>query len=185
MKDKDKEKAYKLVEKQRNLIEIFEMEKYHEDYRNKTIVDKISSILENKRHMTICIACNTNTEYQNSYNPQELMQLTFEKIDICDLVIIDLTEKGVGLGIESGYAYAKGIPIITIAKKGSDISETLEGISEDVLFYSRIEDLEIILGKIIDRLAYLKNPCDYSALPYWKETTFTKPDNIKVYHESE
>ena len=38
---------------------------------------------------------------------------------------------------------------------------------------------------IHNRLAYLKNPCDYSALPYWKETTFTKPDNINVYHESE
>ena len=36
-----------------------------------------------------------------------------------------------------------------------------------------------------NRLAYIKNPCDYSALPYWKETTFTRPDNIKVYHESE
>jgi nucleoside 2-deoxyribosyltransferase len=35
------------------------------------------------------------------------MRLTFEKIDICDLVIIDLTEKSVGLGIEAGYAYAK------------------------------------------------------------------------------
>ena len=29
------------------------------------------------------------------------MKLTFEKIDNCDLVIIDLTEKGVGLGIEA------------------------------------------------------------------------------------
>lgn len=36
-----------------------------------------------------------------------------------------------------------------------------------------------------NRLAYMKNPCDYSALPYWKETTFTKPDNVKVYHERE
>lgn len=38
---------------------------------------------------------------------------------------------------------------------------------------------------IHNRLAYLKNPCNYSALPYWKESTFTKPDNIKVYHENE
>lgn len=36
-----------------------------------------------------------------------------------------------------------------------------------------------------DRLSYLRNPCDYSALPYWKETTFNKPDNIKIYHERE
>lgn len=73
------------------------------------------------------------------------MKLTFDKIDICDLVIIDLTEKGVGLGVEAGYAYAKGIPIITIATSGSDISETLEGISNNIIFYNNIEDLEILL----------------------------------------
>lgn len=36
-----------------------------------------------------------------------------------------------------------------------------------------------------NRLSYIKNPSDYSALPYWKETTITIPDNIKVYHEIE
>ena len=35
------------------------------------------------------------------------------------------------------------------------------------------------------KLLYEKDPCNFSALPYWKETTFTKSDNIKVYHESE
>ena len=118
--------------------------KYHEDYRNKAIVDKISSILENNGYETICIVRDTNIEQQSKYNPCDLMKLTFEKIDICDLVVIDLTEKGVGLGIEAGYAYAKGIPIITIARSGSDISETLEGISKKIIFYNNIEDLDIL-----------------------------------------
>ena len=119
--------------------------KYHEDYRNKAIVDKISSILENNGYETICIVRDTNIEQQSKYNPCDLMKLTFEKIDNCDLVIIDLTEKGVGLGIEGGYAYAKEIPIITIAKSGSDISETLVGISKKIFLYNNIEDLEILL----------------------------------------
>ena len=118
--------------------------KYHEDYRNKAIVDKISSILESNGYETICIVRDINIEQQNRYNPCDLMKLTFEKIDICDLVIIDLTEKGVGLGIEAGYAYAKDIPIITIAKKGSDISETLEGISKEAFFYNNIEELRLL-----------------------------------------
>lgn len=84
-------------------------------------------------------------EQQNKHNPYDLMKLTFKKIDICDLLIIDLTEKGVGLGIEAGYAYAKGIPIITIARIGSDRSETLEGISKNIFFYNNIEDIEILL----------------------------------------
>lgn len=119
--------------------------KYYKDYRNKVIVDKISSIIENNGHETFCIVRDVNMEQQNRYRPCELMKLTFEIINICDLVIIDLTEKGVGLGIEAGYAYAKGVPIITIAKSGSDISETLVGISNNIIFYNNIEDLEILL----------------------------------------
>jgi len=30
-------------------------------------------------------------------------------------MVVDLTEKGVGVGIEAGYARARGIPIVTIA----------------------------------------------------------------------
>lgn len=122
--------------------------KYHENYSNKSIVNKISSILEKRGYETICIVRDIESNQQIKYNPHELMKLTFEKIDICDMVIIELTEKGVGLGIEAGYAYAKKIPIITIAKTGSDISETLIGISDKVIFYDDIESIEIQLNSL-------------------------------------
>ena len=56
-------------------------------------------------------------------------------------MIMECSEKGVGLGIEAGYAYANNIPIIGIARTGSDISTTLQGISQDVIFYDRPADL--------------------------------------------
>ena len=55
--------------------------------------------------------------------------------------MVDLTEKGVGLGIEAGYAYAKQIPIVVIARKGSDISATLQGIAKKLFLYDEFEDL--------------------------------------------
>ena len=116
--------------------------KYYQDYRNRLIIEGISSALENKGFETICLAREIDTKDQIISSPQMLMKLTFEKIEICDLVVIDLSEKGVGLGIEAGYAFAKGIPIITIAKRGSEISETLDGISEEIIFYDSIKDLE-------------------------------------------
>lgn len=119
--------------------------KYHEDYSNKIVIDEISSVLEKRGYETVCIVRDIENEGQVEYNPCELMKLTFEKIDNCNLVVIDLTEKGVGLGIEAGYAYAKGIPIITIAKRGSDISETLVGISKEIIFYNNIQDIDILL----------------------------------------
>ena len=120
--------------------------KYYEDYRNKPLIDKISLELERKGYRTSCIVRDIQN-HQIEYSPRELMELTFEEIDQCDLIIIDLTEKGVGLGIEAGYAFARGIPIITIAKAGSDISETLEGISKEVIFYDNIEDIDSLLNR--------------------------------------
>jgi nucleoside 2-deoxyribosyltransferase len=69
------------------------------------------------------------------------MKLTFELINKSDFLIIEFSDKGVGLGIEAGYAYAKGIPIIVIAKKGSDISNTLKGIAKKIIFYEDPEEL--------------------------------------------
>ncbi len=54
--------------------------KYHEDYRNKTTIDKISFILESKGYKTVCMVGNINTEFKNPYNAQELMKLTFLKL---------------------------------------------------------------------------------------------------------
>ncbi|NLY46073.1 MAG: nucleoside 2-deoxyribosyltransferase [Tissierella sp.] len=118
--------------------------KYYQDYRNKLIIEEISSVLESKGFETICLARDIDTKDLIISSSQMLMKLTFEKIEDCDLVVIDLSEKGVGLGIEAGYAFAKGIPILTIAKRGSEISETLEGISKEIIFYESIGDLENI-----------------------------------------
>lgn len=69
------------------------------------------------------------------------MTLTFREIEKSDFLLIELSEKGVGLGIEVGYAYAKGAPIIIIAKTGSDISTTMQGVAKKVIFYDNIEEL--------------------------------------------
>ena len=62
-------------------------------------------------------------------------------MEITDIVIIELTEKGVGLGIEAGYASAKGKPIFTVADKNSEISTTLKGISRSYFQYQDLSDL--------------------------------------------
>lgn len=116
--------------------------KYYEDFRNRNIIEKISLVLENRGYKTSCIVRDTEQWGLVKIEPHELMKATFDEIDSCDIVIIDLSEKGVGLGIEAGYAFAKGIPIITIAEEGSDISKTMEGISRQVFTYRDINEIE-------------------------------------------
>lgn len=116
--------------------------KFHQDYRNKDLVDSISLALENQEYQTICVVRDNEKGGQVQLSAEELMRVTFEKIDECSLMVIDITEKGVGLGIEAGYAYSKNIPIITIAKRGSDIPKTLSGISKSVLFYDNEDEIK-------------------------------------------
>jgi nucleoside 2-deoxyribosyltransferase len=114
--------------------------KYHANHSNRERIEEISAALERQGFETVCITRDIERWGKVQFDPDTLMQRTFKEIDTSDVVVVDLTEKGVGVGIEAGYAFAKDIPIVTIARTGSDISETLRGISE-ILLYDRYNDL--------------------------------------------
>ena len=115
--------------------------KYREDHSNRDCIQKISSALERNGFETVCVARDIENWGQIEFSPTELMQRSFSAIESSRLFVVDLTEKGVGLGIEAGYAYAVKIPVVVIAKAGSDISTTLKGISRRLFLYEKFEDL--------------------------------------------
>ncbi|MCP4598951.1 MAG: nucleoside 2-deoxyribosyltransferase [Proteobacteria bacterium] len=116
--------------------------KYHSDHSNMETVEMISSALESHGFETICVARDLEKWGQVQFSPNVLMQRSFDEIDASDILLVDLTEKGVGIGIEAGYAFAKQIPIIVIARAGSDISTTLRGISHHAFLYNEFDDLD-------------------------------------------
>ncbi|KIW97527.1 uncharacterized protein Z519_01111 [Cladophialophora bantiana CBS 173.52] len=115
--------------------------KFHPDDRNRHVIEQLSDLLTSCGFETICVRRDIEKWGVISLSPRELMRETFVIIRSCQLVVIELSEKGVGLGIESGYAFAHAIPVITIARDGSDISDTLRGISEAVYVYENMADL--------------------------------------------
>lgn len=119
--------------------------KFKEDFSNQEMIGEISDVLMKFGIETVVMARDFEKWGEVKFTPQELMEKTFQEIDSSDILVIEFSEKGVGLGIEAGYAYAKQKPIFVIAKKGSDISSTLEGIAKEIIFYKQPEDL---LGKI-------------------------------------
>jgi nucleoside 2-deoxyribosyltransferase len=126
-------------------MKVFIAIKYHPDNRHKPFIERISAALEKSGLETFCVVRDIEKWGQVEFDPAELMRQSFAAIDASDVIVIELTEKGVGLGIEAGYAYAKGIPIVTIAQKGSDISTTLQGISQKIFLYSEIDELSHLL----------------------------------------
>lgn len=115
--------------------------KYHADNRNREVIEGMSEVLAGCGVVTSCVVPDLEAWGAVQLEAPDLMQRTFAMIERCDLVVIELSEKGVGLGIEAGYAYAKGVPVVTVAKGGSDVSETLRGSSKEVVFYGEVREL--------------------------------------------
>ncbi len=109
--------------------------KYHPDNSNRPRIELIAQALARSGIESFCVARDLERWGEVHFPPEELMQRAFAAIDACDLLVVDLSEKGVGVGIEAGYARARGIPIITIAQAGADISDTLRGVSQAVFWY--------------------------------------------------
>jgi 2'-deoxynucleoside 5'-phosphate N-hydrolase len=122
--------------------------KYHPDNCNRPRIEDISAALERCGFETVCIVRDVEKWGQARFSPQELMARTFAEIDASDVVIIELSEKGVGLGIEAGYAWARNIPVITIARQGAAISTTLQGISRQVFWYREPDELAGFFGRL-------------------------------------
>lgn len=120
--------------------------KYHSDNRNKKHIEDISRALSKLGIETVVMARDHEKWGKSKFaSPNELMTAAFKAIDECDLFIADVTEKGVGVGIEAGYAHAKGKPIHLIAMKGVEISETLMGIAKSMNVYEYPEEINIMM----------------------------------------
>ena len=123
--------------------------KFHEDASNLSLIKSITDIANKCEVKLKTIFVDYEKEGTKKFSSHELMEMTFSVIEENDILIVEFSEKGVGLGIEAGYAFSKNKPVYVIAKKGSDISETLKGISKEIFFYETISDLEEFFKKII------------------------------------
>ena len=84
---------------------------------------------------------------------KEMMKQATRDIDQCDLLIAETSEKGIGVGIEVGYAKGKDKPVIYVREKNAEHSTTVSGISDFQIAYADLADLKkqlfIIISKIV------------------------------------
>jgi nucleoside 2-deoxyribosyltransferase len=82
---------------------------------------------------------------------KEMMRIAFEEIDNANFLIVELSKKAIGVGVEVGYAVAIGKPIIYLKRKNADYSTTVAGCSDIIIEYENefhlIEELEKLITK--------------------------------------
>lgn len=91
-------------------------------------------------------------DFKKKTNNKILMQSALKKIDESDLLIAELSYKSIGIGIEVGYAKARGKKIIYIHKIGTEVSTTVSGICDIKIEYKDILNLLTQLKKVLHSL---------------------------------
>lgn len=117
--------------------------KFHDGTEDKRKVDEITEALK-KANIDNVVMVRDVEKYGEVKLPEgaNLMRdYAFPAMEKCDMLIVEFSEKGVGLGIGAGYAEKLGIPIYVIAKIGSDISSTMRDVATKIIFYEKPSDL--------------------------------------------
>lgn len=78
-----------------------------------------------------------------------MMVTAMQEIDNCDFLIAETSVKGIGIGVEAGYAKGKNKPVVYLRHQQASHSTTVAGISDYQLIYTDSTDLEQQLPGII------------------------------------
>ncbi|MDD5181601.1 MAG: nucleoside 2-deoxyribosyltransferase [Candidatus Nanoarchaeia archaeon] len=77
----------------------------------------------------------------------EFMKAIFEEIKKSDKCVFYYNSKSTGMGAEAGYAKALGKKIIVLLSDKTSISRSLEGISDAIVTFKKVEELKEKLKK--------------------------------------
>lgn len=109
--------------------------------KNKQDIEKLCALIKSTGFEDFSFIRDIEN-YQKVFNdPNKLMIRAKEEIKKSEYLLIDITDKPTGRAIEAGIAYALGIKVIVIMKKGTKIKDTTRGISHQIIEYDKIEDI--------------------------------------------
>lgn len=92
---------------------------------------------------------------QYHFTPEEekqMMQQAFRDISGSDLLMAEVSEKAIGVGIEVGYAAALGKPIIYLRHALAEHSTTAAGATEYSVIYTSAAEIAGLLAPILAKL---------------------------------
>ena len=85
----------------------------------------------------------------SSTQEKEMMQAAFAEIDKSDLLIAEVSDKAIGIGIEAGYAKAKNKIVIYLYPTNAEYSTTVGGTADHIIVYSNFADLKENLDRLL------------------------------------
>ena len=115
--------------------------KFWGDDRNKQDVEGVIAAIENAGGEVYCFRRDAEKWGEIEFEPGDMMRITLSQIDRSDFLIADVADWPIGVGVEAGYAYAKGIPVICICQADKKVANTVAGLADSVVRYGHYGDL--------------------------------------------
>ena len=125
--------------------------KFWGDDRNRQDVEGVISAIEKAGLEVYCFQRDAEKWGEVEFEPKEMMDITLNQIDKSDFLIADVGDWPIGVGVEAGYAYAKGIPIICTCSVDKKVANTVAGLTEKVIRYVDYVDLSKQLSPLFAR----------------------------------
>ena len=122
-------------------------------FSKRKLVDKeINSIVEVLNEWKISAFVFVDHYQFDKSQERQMMQQAMADLDNCDLLLAETSDKGIGIGIEVGYAKAKGKTIIYLRQKDTAHSTTVSGISDFQIVYNDATDLKKQLAETVEQI---------------------------------
>lgn len=125
--------------------------KFWGDDRNKDDVEAVIDAIETADFSVFCFRRDAEDWGKNEFSPEEMMRRTFKEIEKSDVLVANVAHWPIGVGVESGYANEKGIPIICIYPADATLANTVGGIARHIIKYKSYDDLRKQLTSIKDQ----------------------------------
>lgn len=125
--------------------------KYEGDVNEET-VRALCTAAERAGFLVSCTNRDFDDFGRTDRDAQELIPFMQDAIERADVLLLDLTDKGVGLGVEAGYATALGKPVVVLVHEDADVPGTLAGLSQTIIHYQSFDDLTRQLGGVKAKL---------------------------------
>ena len=112
---------------------------------------EVDAILEALKQYSITSLIFIDNYHFTPSQEKEMMEQAFAEIDKADLLIAEVSDKAIGIGVEAGYAKAKNKPVVYIRNEDAEHSTTVAGTSDYVIIYEDAEDLKNQLAAFLQK----------------------------------
>ncbi len=120
--------------------------------KRKSLDREIQTIINTLKDLKIIPLVFVDHYKFDSTQQRQMMQQAITDIDQCDLLLAETSDKGIGIGIEVGYAKAKNKPIVYLRQESAEHSTTVAGISDFQIIYKDTLDLQEQLIHVLKAL---------------------------------